>query len=227
MKRSRILLPYPVLATLLLSGCLSVNQSLTVADGANHSGNLSSVNGTIQVGRNATVDGDLSTVNGSVTVGDQSEVGDIETVNGRVELGNGVTASNIGAVNGRIVLGVGSRVNGSVETVNGEVTVGPEGSVSGRVSTVNGKIVLSGASAGSLDNYAGGMLLEAGSQVHGELHIKRPRRGGEPDEPVLVEIHAGCEVAGPLRFDRPVTLRIHQSATVGNIIGAEPEYFSE
>jgi len=215
-----------LLAALLLSGCFSVNQSLEVGDGEHHSGNLTTVNGSIRVGSNASVDGDLMTVNGSVTIGDQSEVDDVETINGRVALGAGVTAGSIEAVNGAIELGAGSKIEGSVDSVNGQVSVAADGSVAGKVSSVNGKIVLSGASAGSLENYAGGMLLEAGSRVLGELRVKRPR-SEDSDEPVLVEIHADCEVVGPLRFDRPVVLRIHESATVGEIVGAEPEYFSE
>ena len=74
-------------------------------------------------------------------------------------------------------------------------------------------------------NNNGGIVLEKGSRVLGELRIEKSRFG-KSDKPVTVIIHADCEVGGPLVFEKPVNLRIHESATVGEIQGAEPEYFS-
>jgi DUF4097 and DUF4098 domain-containing protein YvlB len=214
----------PVLAVLLLGGCFSINSDITVGDGETVDRSLNTVNGSITVGADATVDGNARTVNGSVTIGRDARVDAVETVNGKITLQADATAASLEDVNGTLEIGRGARVTGDAETVNGRILLAPEAVVDGKAATVNGQIRLEGATVGSLVNVNGGMVLEQGSRVLGELRVDKPS-GSSPDEPVLVEIHADCEVAGPLVFERPVRLRIHESATVGEIRGAEPEYF--
>jgi DUF4097 and DUF4098 domain-containing protein YvlB len=216
----------PMLAVLLLGGCFSINSDISVGDGESVSRSLNTVNGSITVGSDATVEGNARTVNGSVSIGAGSRVEHVETVNGKVTLGRGATAASLEDVNGNLEIGPGAQVTGNAETVNGRILLGPEAVVDGTVEAVNGQIRLEGATAGSLVNINGGMVLEEGSRVLGELRVNKPRGSGV-DGKVLVEIHADCEVAGPLVFERPVTLRIHRSATVGEIRGAEPEYFGD
>jgi hypothetical protein len=215
----------PVLAVLLLGGCFSINSDITVGAGENVDRSLNTINGSVTVGEDATVNGNARTVNGSVTIGRNSTVEAVETVNGKITLGAGASAASLEDVNGNLSIGRGARVSGDAETVNGRIVLSPEAVVDGKVGTVNGQIRLEGATAGSLVNVNGGMVLEQGSRVLGELRVDKPT-GASADEPVLVEIYADCEVVGPLVFERTVTLRIHESATVGEIRGAEPEYFS-
>ncbi|MGK7296043.1 MAG: hypothetical protein ACNS61_09505 [Candidatus Wenzhouxiangella sp. M2_3B_020] len=214
-----------LLAVLLLGGCFSINSDLSVGDGETVDRSLNTVNGSVTVGADSTVSGSAKTVNGSVSIGRGSSVRHVETVNGKISLGPGASADSIEGVNGNIEIGADAEVAGAVETVNGRVLVGENAVVDGLVAAVNGQIRLEGATVGALENYNGGMVLAQGSRVLGELRVSKPR-SGDFDEPVLVEIHADCEVAGPLVFERPVQLRIHESANVGEIRGAEPEYFS-
>ena len=214
-----------LLTALLLSGCVSVNSDIEVGDGQTVDGSLNTINGSVSVGTESVVDGNAKTVNGSISVGPRTVIGDIETVNGKVTLGAGATSESIEAINGSVEIGEDAEVSGRVETVNGRVLVGRNAVVDGLVESVNGQIRLQGATVGSLKNVRGGMVLEAGSRVLGELRVVRSR-SGEGSDSVLVEIHADSEVAGPLVFERPVRLRIHESAEVGEIQGAEPEYFS-
>lgn len=209
---------------LLLGGCFSINSDIEVGDGETVNGGLKTVNGSITVGADSIVNGDAGTVNGSIIIGSSSIVGQLETVNGKVTLGSGARAESIGAVNGSVEVGTEAEVAGQVDTVNGRVLVMSGAVVGEQVGSVNGQIRLEGATVGSLRNVRGGMVLEAGSRVLGELRVAKGRGTGD-DDPVLVEIHADSEVLGPLVFERPVRLRIHESATVGEIRGAEPEYF--
>lgn len=213
-------------AALALGGCFSINSDIEIGDGATVERSLNTVNGRITIGRGSTVLGDAKTVNGGVSVGADSVVGELQTVNGKVELGNGAKAESVEAVNGSVEVGEGVEVAEGIETVNGRVVIGGDSIIGGRVESVNGQIRLAGATVGALRNTSGGMVLEAGSRVMGELRVAKAR-GSERDEPVLVEIHADCEVLGPLVFERPVRLRIHRSAQVGEITGAEPEYFND
>ena len=213
------------IAALVLGGCFSVNDNIEIGDGVSVERSLNTVNGRVTVGRDTTVKGNVRTVNGAVEIGADSVVGEVQTVNGKVEFGDSVRADSVEAVNGSVEFGEGVEVDDQVETVNGRVVIGRDSVVGGRVESVNGQIRLVGATVGSLRNRRGGMLLEAGSRVLGELRVTK---GGarERNDPVLVEIHADCEVVGPLVFERPVRLRIHESAEIGEIQGAEPEYFS-
>ncbi len=214
-----------LLAALLLGGCFSINSDIEVGDGQSVDGSLNTINGQVSVGSESVVDGNAKTVNGSISIGARSIVEHIETVNGKITLGAGAQADSIEAVNGSVEIGEKAQVGGVVETVNGRVLVGRDAVVEGLIESINGQIRLSGATAGALRNVRGGMVLEAGSRVLGELRVVKGSNG-ESDDSVLVEIYADCEVAGPLVFERPVRLRIHESATVGAIQGAEPEYFS-
>lgn len=214
-----------LLASLLLSGCFSVNSDIRVEDGQTVDGSLNTINGSVSVGSESVVDGNAKTVNGSISIGPQTAIGGIETVNGKVTLGAGAMSESIEAINGSIEIGQDAAVDGRVETVNGRVLIGKGAVIDGLVESVNGQIRLQGATVGSLKNVRGGMVLEAGSRVLGELRVVKSR-GGEDSDSVLVEIYADSEVVGPLIFERPVRLRIHESAQVGEIEGAEPEYFS-
>lgn len=211
---------------LLLAGCIGVNKSITVADGEHLQRDLSTVNGSIRIGRDAVVEGDAETVNGSVELGPGCTAGAVETVNGKVKVGEGAKAASVEAVNGAIEIGPAAEIAGAVETVNGRITVGAGTVVAGAVEAVNGQIVLHGADVGRLANHSGGMVLEAGSRVRGELRVSKSRGFGN-NKPVTVIIHADSRVAGPLVFERPVDLRIHETAKVGEIVGAEPTWFSD
>jgi DUF4097 and DUF4098 domain-containing protein YvlB len=213
-----------LLAALSLAGCISINSDVVVEDGQT-SPSITTVNGSVTVGVGAIVDGDVSTVNGSIALADRSQAEDVTTVNGKIEVGAEAVTGSVETVNGSIQIGPRVAIDGAVETVNGRVTLGEDAVVTGEVSAVNGQLLLRGAEVGSLVNVNGGMILEAGSIVNGELRVRRHRSGD--DEPVVVEIHEDVTVAGPLVFERPVTLRVHERARIGDVEGAEPEYYDD
>ncbi|MFO7762155.1 MAG: hypothetical protein R6V61_00305 [Wenzhouxiangellaceae bacterium] len=215
------------LGALMLGGCLSINSDIEIADGETTDGGLNTVNGSVRIGNRSVVEGSVKTVNGSITAGNASRIaGSIETVNGKIALEPDVQAESARTVNGSITIGEGAEITGGVETVNGQIVVGADARVEDTVSAVNGQIRIQGGTVGALKNTEGGIVVEQGSRVLGELRIGRGR-GNPQDNPLMVEIHADAEVVGPLVFEREVRLRIHETATVGEIEGADPEYFDD
>ncbi len=215
---------FALLAALALASCISINSDVVVPDGETVD-EISSVNGSVRVGVASIVEGDITSVNGSVSTSERSQAGEIGTVNGKVEIGPESVTKDIDTVNGSIQIGARAMVDGDVGTVNGRITVSEGVRITGEVRAVNGQLLIQGAEVGSLVNVNGGMVLESGTVVNGELRVRKPRRSD--GDPATVEIRSDVRVAGPLVFERPITLRVHESAELGEIRGAEPEYFND
>jgi DUF4097 and DUF4098 domain-containing protein YvlB len=213
---------------LLLAGCGSVMGDFSLSDGSTHEDDISVVNGSIRIGEECLVNGDVSSVNGSIEIGAGSTVGEVSAVNGSVSLAANVTVNGpLENVNGRVSVGEGGRVGGALSTVNGQIRLEQGARAEGPVSTVNGRIVLVGARVASLGTTNGHIEVLEGSHVQGRLKVAKPQgfSMGERD-PVRVIIGADSIVDGPLVFERPVELFVHDSAQIGDVEGAEPQRFS-
>lgn len=212
----------------LLVGCGAVMGDFSLSDGSTHDDDISVVNGSVSIGEDCRVNGDVSSVNGSIQVGANSVVGEISAVNGSVSLANNVSVGGpMENVNGRVSIGGGSRIAGSVSTVNGRIEFEEDAVSDGTVSTVNGHIKLVGAQANALGTTNGNIEVLEGSHVKGRLKVAKPQGFSLGDhDPVRVVIGAGSTVDGPLVFERPVDLYVHESASIGDVEGAEPQSFS-
>lgn len=209
----------------LLVGCDmgGVNESIEIPDGTKEAEGATVVNGSIRVGDDATVTGDLRTVNGPITVGHGSRVKSLTTVNGSVTIRSEAEADDVETVNGGVELGEAARVNAGITTVNGEVELAKGASAGADVKSVNGRIELTGAEvAGRIVNSRGGIILDAGSRVADGLLIKQSDENDPEKDPVRVVIGPDSRVDGRLEFRVPVNLYVHESATIGDIEGAEP-----
>lgn len=215
-------------AFVFLAGCGSVMGDFSLADGSTHDDDISVVNGSIRIGKDCRVNGEVSSVNGSVQVGHNSVLGEVSAVNGSLSVGDNVTVNGpVENVNGRISIGQGSRVSGSVSTVNGQVRFESGSSADGTVSTVNGRITLLGAEVAALGTTNGVLEVLEGSHVKGRLRVIRPKGFSlGDDERVRVVIGAESVVDGPLVFERPVDLFVHESARIGEVEGADPQRYS-
>lgn len=224
----RVLIPGMLVLLLTVSGCDAFSGGFVVEDGSILNNGIAVVNGSVAVGSDAEVKGGIDSVNGSISVGTNSRVGAIENVNGSVKLAEGVAVDGgVENVNGSITAAGGVSVAGNVETVNGRIKLGTDSRVTGKVATVNGAIELLKVSVGAVESHNGSITLDRGTHVSGPLHIK-PTRGlnlGVSSPPKVI-IGAGCRVDGPLTFEREVELYVHETATVGEISGAEPIAFS-
>jgi hypothetical protein len=195
------------------SDIIKVNGSVRAEAGAKYD-ELSTVNGSITVGRGAHAR-TVETVNGGINVDDQAEIGSLETVNGGIDIGEAVVVSQgVSTVNGAIDIERGSRVEGKVETVNGRIQL--MASEIGRgIETVNGDITV-----GADSIVRGGILVEEPSGSGWFNWGNKPKR-----TPKIV-IGRNALVEGTLEFKREVELYVHDSASVGKVIGATAKRFS-
>ncbi len=172
----------------------------------------------------AVADGDVSTVNKSIRISDNSISGDVDSVNGSIRIGANAVVESVESVNGSINLEDGVRVGRSIEAVNGSVTLEPGCEVGGSVQTVNGGIRLHNTVvSGDVDTVNGGIRLLEGTEVVGNVMVRKP--GGwnfsKRNKLIRVEIGENVRVHGNLIFEQAVELRLHDSASVGEIIGDE------
>jgi hypothetical protein len=171
----------------------------------------------------ATAEGSFNTVNKSIHVDENTTTGNVDSVNGSIRIGANSVVKSVDSVNGSINLGNDVSVEMSVEAVNGSVTLEPGCEVGDDVDTVNGSIRLKNTSvSGNVGTVNGGIRLLKGTEVFGNVVVHKP--GGwnnQRNKPVKVEIGENVQVHGDLVFEHAVELKLHDSATVGEIIGDE------
>lgn len=226
MKKTLVVILFAV--TALGAGCnASVNEDITVAEGARHRGSEMTINGDVEIGRNADAStSDFKTVNGSIRVGDGAKVSNCATVNGKLVFGDNTESGDLKTVNGNLRLGKNARVNGRIQLVNGSIELNKGTIVSRDVATVNGKIEMWGTEVGGdLSNVNGGMLVTEGSTVKGDLIVREASDDPHSKRPRII-IGPDSRVVGELIFERPVKLYIHETARTGPITGAEAQSFS-
>jgi len=198
-------------ALLLLTGCLgevSVNRSLRVRDGEHLHHGLTTVNGSIRVGEACRIGGPCRSVNGHIDIGRSSEVADVHTVNGAIDIGREVEVNgDLGAVNGSVECAEGTRVRRDIETVNGHIRL-VRTEVADDVTTRNGDI----------------HLLE-GTEVHGDVRVRRISGRNERSKPLRIVIGEDSVVRGDIVNEQDrfkVEVHIAPGGRVeGEIRGAE------
>ncbi len=182
------------------------------------------VNEDIRIGANSTVR-NLETVNGGIELGDGSRAAGVETVNGGIELGARVHVDDAETVNGDITAGENLTVREDLETVNGDIRVGSLANVGGDVRTVNGAISLDKAVVkGEVVITAGSIDTGAGSKI-GAIRVEdsNGNTDGKKRKPV-VTVGPNTTV-GPVIFEREGELRVHRTATVGEVKGVKATRF--
>lgn len=161
---------------------------------------VASVNGRIEIGPDSTL-GRISSVNGSVRVGPRSRLDSIESVNGDIELAEGARLSeDLQSVNGPVLLQRGVSVGGAVRLVNGRLRA-EQAEIRGAVETVSGDIELL-----------------YGSRVEQGLSVRSASQS-DSQQPVRILLGEGVVVAGLSRFERPVQIYRHSSASLGDYHG--------
>jgi len=193
---------------------------------------------------------DIQEHNNTVFVTAGMSVKDINTVNGRVVLERGASARSVRSVNGRVQIEGEGSFAGSVDTVNGRISVTHGGEIGGSATTVNGRIDLDNvvigrnveSSNGSINLFDvivgenvetrnGDVRLE-NSVVEQDLIIHSRHRVSflwlidiKRDEPKII-VGPGSEIKGSLIARTDVRLYVHESASIGHIVGATPVSYS-
>lgn len=217
-----------LVSVVLMVACdVGVNENLEVEAGGDAQGGAARINGDVVVGERAVVqDGDLKTVNGTIEIKHGARVNRCATVNGSLTVEAEAQTGDLESVNGNLKVDRDATVRGNVKLVNGGVTLQSGAKVSGNVGTVNGAIELYGATVeGILENYSGGMTITEGSVVKGGISVHKAGRYDHSEAPTIV-IGPDSTVKGAMSFERPVRLFIHDTASVGQIHGADPIRYS-
>ena len=212
----------------LASGCdMGVNESVEVEADDTVQGGAARINGDVVVRERMVVqDGDLKTVNGTIEIKHGAKVNRCATVNGSLRVEAEAETGDLESVNGHLNVDRDATVRGNVKLVNGGVTLRRGARVSGNIGTVNGAIELYGAMVeGALENYSGGMTITEGSVVRGGISVHKAGRYDRSAAPRIV-IGPDSTVLGDMSFERPVKLFIHDTASVGQIHGADPIRYS-
>lgn len=192
-------------ALLLLSGCAMIAGGYRVPEGSTQARSYSSVAGDVDVGRRARVR-NIDTVAGDIDIGEGGKVASIDSVAGDVRLAGKVTVEgSIETVAGDIDIEAGCTVGGGIDTVAGDIRI-VESLVKGDVTTRHGDLELTR------------------SRIEGVVRVKRART--DENDILRINIGAGSEAREIIVEERAlVRLKIHRSAKVGKITGAEAEYY--
>ncbi len=207
------------------------NSFTRYSDDTDHRGNVSDVNRTIVIKEGESVN-NVDSVNGRVVIENGASARMIVSVNGRVVIdGAQARISNVETVNGRISAESGGVVSGTVEAINGnvdftKVTVGES------IKTSNGDILLFGVSVGANVETRNGDIRLENSVVENDLIIYERRISGLWDvfdwDWTKQEVIVGpdSEIKGTLLAGDEITLYVHETALINNIVGATPISYS-
>lgn len=210
----------------LCSACVIVISDDGRAHGnADDTGDHSTVNRSIRIDAGRSV-GDLDSVNGSIEIGDHVRAESVETVNGSIRIGGGVSIGRLEAVNGAIESGPRLQIRDGIETINGSITLDEGSVVGGDIETVNGHIRLNRTRVGGMIDTIWSDIDTGRDSVIGSILVERPGGRSGRQKPPKVVIGPGTVVEGPMRFEHPVRLSVHETAQIHEVIGAEVTWFS-
>lgn len=199
------LVPLCVSTVILLATGCSIADGYRVPDGLTKHRSYTSIAGDVEVGRDATIRS-------------------ARTVAGNIEVHEGGRTGNLSTVAGRVRLGANVRVDGSIKTVAGDIELDEGCTVTGDITTVVGHITVAGGEIKGGVTLENGRLEIARTRVAGTVRVKHSNRDNA-ETPELT-IGPGAEVGALVVDERTeVRLRIHRTAKVGSIQGAEAEYY--
>jgi predicted acyltransferase (DUF342 family) len=209
-----------VMHTLLRSALLGVGLGIL----SFCAGGCAGIAGGYRVPEGTTADRNYSSVAGEIVIGGRSSVGKVDTVAGSIRIGPRSHVRHAESVAGSIRLEEGVAVDGAVETVAGDIEIARACTIGGGIETVAGKISVRDSVVQGNIVLRYGKLDLAGTRVVGVVHLKRAKdKDAETPE---ITVGPGSEVSEIIVDDNtPVLLRIHRTAKVGAVKGAQAEYF--
>ena len=203
-----------IISTILVSLLLSAPHALSKERGHHHDINKIMGNITVHDGEQLGV---LKSVNGSIYINNNATVEEVKTVNGSIKIDDNVTMKSASTVNGSIRGGTNLQIHGGVATVNGEIIL-QSGTRLDQAETVNGDIELTTTQVGkNLSTVNGSITLTDNSSVLGDIIFEEDPSHFGRSRPTL-SIDSSSTVSGTIHLYQEVTLKIDDSASVGEII---------
>jgi hypothetical protein len=164
-------------------------------------------------GANESVGHDVYRINGGISIEEDETVNNVSIVNGDVFIKEGAKAHNVYVVNGEIRALRNSEILGTAFTVNGDIRIS-QATIGKNLETRHGNINITQS------------VIEQDIIVHERqpqsglfkfLHRRASNR--------IVVIGPGTKINGSLIARQDIDLYVHESAIIGNIIGAVPEMY--
>ena len=228
-----------LVAALIALVTLAVTACVIVIDDEDHaaaghaqltrSHNIDAINRSVRVEAGREV-GNIDLINGSIELGDDSSAGALDSINGSIRLGERVTVRNIDATNGRIRAGAQLTVRGSVDATTGSVWLGAGGNIQGDLDALNGSMELhSTRIGGAIKSVNSSLDTGPNSSIVGGIRYRKADgwfNNIGNSKPPRVVIGPGSKVVGPMQFEREVELWVHESASIGELVGAEARRYA-
>ena len=169
----------------------------------------------------------IETVNGLVELEDHAHARSILTINGSIKLGRAVSIQSLESVNGRIQADDDLQVDGSIETVNGNIDLANGARIEETIGSVNGAIHLHAAYVGGwVEAVNSDFDTGSSSTIIGGIRYRTVRSDQSAARTPRVVIGPQSVISGPMVFERPVQLLVHESAQIASVAGADPIRFS-
>jgi len=205
------------------------NGAIVLTDQQSGEPDLKTVNGRIEIGDGIHV-GNVRTTNGSISIGEEVSAKQVRSVNGSIEIDEDSSVEDVRTTNGSMRL-TQAKVEGDLQTTNGSIRASDKTKVEGSVLTTNGGVYLDESSVGKDIRFTNGKTVLDESTVGGDIIINEAHghnwslfNWGKNKKPVVI-IGRNSVVKGDIIAKQDIELYIHESAKVGNIEGAEAEYF--
>ncbi len=208
-----------IVGCVLLSSCvLVVNAGESTYDSRGDH-DRSSVNRDISLPPGSQVE-DVSSVNGRIEIGENSVAESVESVNGDIQLGSRCTIESVESVNGRVQVGIETAIGDDIEVVNGDIDLQRGVRVGGDISSVNGALrAVASTIYGRVETVNGAIDLRDGTRVDNGLHVEDTGNIRQAHKRVLIVLGQDVEVDGDSVFQRPVEIRKHATASLGDYRG--------
>jgi UDP-3-O-[3-hydroxymyristoyl] glucosamine N-acyltransferase len=208
----------------------SKNKNIKLEDNS-HTGEVVIRNGSVSIGNGAGV-ASIDTVNGSTQVGNHTEIASINTVNGNTLVGEDSKVQEMSSVNGSIGMGNRSAVARDIHSTNGQVALGDDAYVQGVIYSVNTSVSLGKrARAGQIVAENADVTLEEGARVERSIEVRKVSYNwfahviGVKERIPTITIGPNAQVGGDLVFTGKVVLRVHSTAKIGAVKGAEVQTY--
>ena len=192
---------------LLSGGCATIAGGYRIPDSSTHARSYSSIAGDIDVGR-------------------QASIRNADTIAGDIDIGEGSRVRSLDSIAGQIRLAADVSVEGSVETIAGDIRIARGCTIGGNVETIAGRISITESVVKRDVIIRHGELDLVRTRVLGVVRVKRAKDKDDDEDTPEINIGPDSEVTEVVVDEKSIVhLRIHRSAKVGPIKGAEAEYY--
>jgi hypothetical protein len=150
----------------------------------------------------------------------------VRAVRGNVALADGAFAKGLAIVHGSIAAGEQVTISGDVRVLEGKASMQRGSHITGSLTAVYGDIELAGVRVDSDVQVFCSRLNIAGGEIAGEIKVERRWMARvKCDTPNELTVGPHAQIHSLVALDPHTRLRVHRTASIGQIHGVVPVYF--